>query len=107
MLKRASIFQSFDALKGFRELLLEQEKIKVDKVTLSEDALNTLDNEIHLIKEGMIVKVTYYDKDGYYLKEGVVSKINFEMKLLQIVKQKINMKDIVKIECEEIEKFMY
>ena len=39
--QRAQIFQSFDALKGFREILREQERIVVPKKILSEDDLDT------------------------------------------------------------------
>lgn len=36
---RAQIFQSFDALKGFREILKEKERVIVPKKILSEDDL--------------------------------------------------------------------
>ena len=52
--KRAQIFQSFDALKGFREILNEQERVIVQKKELSEDDLNQLDYIIHQIKVGMM-----------------------------------------------------
>ena len=37
MPKRPQIFQAFDALKGFRELLKEQEEVHVPERILSED----------------------------------------------------------------------
>ena len=43
---RAQIFQSFDALKGFREILKEKERIIVPKKILSEDDLAELDYKI-------------------------------------------------------------
>ena len=58
---RAQIFQSFDALKGFREILKEKEIVIVPKKILSEDDLAEVDYKVHQIKVGMIVKVTYYD----------------------------------------------
>ena len=38
-IQRAQIFNSFDALKGFKELLREKEKITVPERHLSEDDL--------------------------------------------------------------------
>ena len=102
---RPSIFQSFDALKGFRELLKDQERVVVEKRILSEDDLQILDRKIHQIKEGMMVKITYFDNNQYILKEGVLSKINFNTKFIQVVKEKIKMENIVDIECDEIEGF--
>ena len=54
---RAQIFQSFDALKGFREILKEKERVVVPKKVLSEDDLAELDYKIHQIKIGMIIKI--------------------------------------------------
>lgn len=96
--KRAQIFQSFDALKGFREILNEQERVIVPKKELSEDDLNQLDYIIHQIKVGMIVQVIYYEKNQYVKLEGIVSKFNLDTKIIQIVKTKINLLDILSIE---------
>lgn len=96
--KRAQIFQSFDALKGFREILNQQERVIVPKKKLSEDDLDQLDHIIHQIKVGMIIQVVYYENKQYVQIEGVVSKINLDTKILQIVKTKINLLDIVSIE---------
>lgn len=98
--KRAQIFQSFDALKGFREILNEQERVIVPKKELSEDDLNQLDYIIHQIKVGMIIQVVYYENKQYVQIEGIVSKINLDTKILQIVKTKINLFDIINIEIK-------
>ncbi len=97
-IQRAQIFQSFDALKGFREVLREQEKIEVPKIELSEDDKDMLDWKIRQIKKGMIVSLVYYDNGKYIKIQGMVSKINFDTKLLQIVKTQINMLNIIEIE---------
>lgn len=95
--QRAQIFQSFDALKGFREILKEQERIVVPKKILSEDDLAELDYKIHQVKVGMIIQVVYYDKGEYIQLEGVVSKINLDTKVLIIVKTKINLLKIISL----------
>lgn len=95
--QRAQIFQSFDALKGFREILKEQERIIVPKKILSEDDLEELDYKIHQVKVGMIIQVVYYDKGQYIQLEGVVSKINLDTKIIQIVKTKIPLTTIINI----------
>lgn len=93
--KRAQIFQSFDALKGFREILNEQERVIVPKKELSEDDLEQLDYTIHQIQVGMVVQVVYYENKQYVQIEGIVSKINLDTKIIQIVKTKINLLDII------------
>lgn len=97
---RAQIFQSFDALKGFREIIKEQERIIVPKKILSEDDFEVLNWKVHQIKEQMIIGVTYYEKAEYVKVIGKVSKINLDTKVIQVVKKKIRLSDIVDIELD-------
>ena len=105
--ERAQIFQSFDALKGFREILKSKEQIVVDKKLLSGDELSELDYKIHQIRKGMMVKVVHYENGQYIETEGIVSKINLDTCFLQIVKKKISIRTIVKIECDDIEDVLF
>ncbi|SUO03490.1 YolD-like protein [Faecalicoccus pleomorphus] len=99
--QRAYIFQAFDALKGFRELLNEKERIVVEKRELSEDDLEMLDQQIHEVQQGDIIKIIYYDGKEYIQKTGMLTKIDLEVRYIQIVKEKIDLDQIVEIEIEE------
>lgn len=55
---RARLFLSFDALKGFKELLVED--TSVPRKELCEDQCYELDWKIHQLKEGDQVEVIYY-----------------------------------------------
>ena len=99
--QRAYIFQAFDALKGFRELLNEKERIVVEKRELSEDDLEMLDQKIHEVQQGDIIKIIYYDVTEYIQKTGMLTKIDLEVRYIQIVKEKIDLDRIVEIEIEE------
>lgn len=98
----AQIFLSFDALKGFRERLKEQERIIVPPKILSEDDLDELDRKIKQLKTGMIIQITCFDHDQYIQIKGMLSKINYESKTLQIVKTRIAFHDIIDIQADEI-----
>ena len=106
-IQRAHIFSSFDALKGFRELLKEEERIVVPKRILSEDDLEMLDKKIHQIEKGMIITVIYFDNGDYIKKTGIVSKIRLEERYIQIIKTKILLKDVVDIENDLLENVTY
>ncbi|MDY5232601.1 MAG: YolD-like family protein [Faecalicoccus sp.] len=101
--QRAHIFSAFDALKGFREMLKEQERIIVPKRMLSEDDLEILNQKIHAVEKGMMVTLTYFDNGDYVKQIGRVAKISFDENYIQIVKSKIPLKSIVDIQCEELE----
>ena len=99
--QRAQIFQSFDALQGFRETLREQERIVVPKKYLSEDDYEELNRTVHQIQPGMMVRVVFYDQGQYVELQGKVAKINLTTKMIQIVKSKFNITDFVDIEILE------
>lgn len=98
---RAQIFLSFDALKGFRQKLKEQEKITVSPKILSEDDLIILDRKIKQIKTGMIIQITYFHQNEYIQLKGMLSKISYDHKILQIVKTQISFKNIIDIQTDE------
>ena len=98
-IERAKLFAPFDSLKGLFEKINEKERIIVDKKDLCIDALDELDWKIKQIKAGEMIKIIYYDQDDYVSLEGMVSQIDLEYtKTLQIVKKKIALDKIIKIE---------
>ena len=98
---QAQIFQSFDSLKDFKEMIQECEVEIVSPRILSQDDYEILDERVHQIQKGMMVTIEYYDRIHYKRITGVVSKINLDTQILQIVKTKINLKQISYIQLEE------
>lgn len=99
--QRAYIFQAFDALKGFRELLKEKERVVVEKRELSEDDLKILDQKIHEVQKGDMLRIVYYDGKEYIQKTGVLIKVDIEQRYIQIVKQIIELDRIVEMDKEK------
>lgn len=98
--ERAKQFMPFDPLKGFREALLEKEKITVDKAELSEEAGELLDRTLHEIAIRDIVTVVYYDKGEYVKLTGMVSRIDMTARVLKVVNKKIAFDDIRELSRE-------
>ena len=103
--ERAKIFMPFDALKGFREILQNQEIIKIEKKELSEDKIKEIDLILSKLKKGMLVKITYYNNNlsSYQTIEGVLTNIDIIYKTITIVKNKINIVELYDIEIIEEE----
>ena len=97
--ERAKIFAPFDALKGFKEALIEEEIIKIPKVYLSEDQEVIINNILNDLKQGMMIEVIYYsDENKCYLKKtGIFTKIDLVNKLIFVVKNKIALDSIIDI----------
>ena len=97
--ERAKIFAPFDALKGFREMLKEEERVKEVKKELSQDMIDDLDNVINSLKLGMMIEVIFYDSkvESYKSLIGVFTKVDAIYKKLVVVKTRINLEDILSI----------
>lgn len=91
---RAKQFMPFEALKGFREALIEKERIIVPKRELSEEQKAELDFKLHQIRKMDIVTTEYYQNGEYVQITGVVSGIDKNSRVLKIVNTKISFDDI-------------
>jgi len=95
---RAKQFMPFAALKGYEEALRAKEKIVVDKKELSSERRDELDEIIHSIKKQDMVTVIYYEKTEYLRIVGMVSKLDFDSRFIQIAGTKIDFDNVFSIE---------
>ncbi len=97
-LDRAKQFLPFDALTGFKETILEIQKLKIDKACLSQDQTSNIDTKLKNIKIGSKVKIKYYYLLDYIETIGKVKKIdNFKHNIF-LDNSIINYDDILDIE---------
>ena len=94
-LERAKQFLPFNSLKGFYDLILEQEKIVTARKTLSSDEMERLSRIISNLSVGMLAKIQYYLVDGYVEKIGQITKIDPVYKTLNVVDETIPINDII------------
>lgn len=97
---RAKQFLPFAALKGLPEALAKKEKIVIEKMELSPEALEELDYKFQKVTKGKIVTVIHYCKGEYIKTTGMVARIDETSRVLQVVNQKILWDDIIDLECE-------
>lgn len=95
---RAKQFTPFDALKGFREAIAEQEIEYTPKKILSEDSLNELDRKLHEITPHDTVTITFYNGTTYEKVTGAVHGISTNHQSLVINHLTIYLKDIASID---------
>lgn len=100
--KRAQQFMPFAALKGYYDMIAERERVKEEKRELSEDQKELLTRKFQQLEKGMMVRVTYYDKDAYTTIEGLLAKIDWTFERLIVVKTEISMLDIYEVEFVEV-----
>ena len=91
--ERAKQFMPFSALKG----LASKEKIIVPKKELTQDYAEELNLKLKSLKAGSIITVVYYCKEEYIKLTGMIAKINYDSRIIQIVNTKIPFDDLLDI----------
>lgn len=95
---RAKQFLPFDSLKGFNEVLSEKRIEKEEKRELCDEVLMELNNIFNKIEVGSYVKIKHYKNKRYVESEGIVTKINYIKKKIELSKKEnINISDIINI----------
>lgn len=94
---RAKQFLPFDALRGFRESLLEVEKLVEGKKILTSDSEEELNKKFLTVDIGSRVLVKYYYQFEYIESYGIVKKIDTIYKNLYLDNSKISFDDILDI----------
>ena len=95
--ERAKQFMPFSALKGLEEALASKEKIIVPKKELTQDYAEELNLKLKSLKAGSIITVVYYCKEEYIKLTGMIAKINYDSRIIQIVNTKIPFDDLLDI----------
>lgn len=94
---RAKQFIPFDALKGFREAILEKEKNIIPKKILSEDIQEEINLTLTQITIGCNIAITYYDGESYTTITDQVKKISVPYHTIELTDISIAFNDILDI----------
>ena len=94
---RAKLFLPFDALKELQEHLRRVEKIKEDKLVLSSDINDDLNNKFNNLKVGDNILIKYYYNLEYIESSGILKKIDYNNRNIYLMNSVINIDDIVDI----------
>lgn len=98
MSDRAGQFMPFSALDGFYEIIRQRERVVVPKHEIAEDKAEELSGIIKSVKKGDMIRVVHYSEDEYISTEGIVTKIDIDLRKLVIVKTEIDFENIWEIE---------
>ena len=69
----------------------------VAKCSRSEDDYELINRQIYQLEVGMLVRVVYFAQGEYLQKEGRIAKLNLDTRIIQIVKTRIDLRNIVEI----------
>ena len=91
----------FAALRGYYELLQETARVPEPKHELTEEESLELSAVVQRVRKRQVARVRYYDRDAYTELTGCVSHIDLAARKLWVVKTRIPLDDIVRLEILE------
>lgn len=97
---RAVQFAPFASLRGYYDLVDQQEKFTQPRRELSEEETAKINAVLTVIKKGDMLRVVYYDTDSYRTAVGICRSINLTNRTLTVLDTLIPTDDIIYAEIE-------
>lgn len=97
---RAIQFQPFAALRGYYDIVREQERIVEPERELGEDEAAEISEKLLSLEKGDRVKIRYYNKTAYQNVIGKVVSIDFAYKRVRVEDATISFQKIYSIEIQ-------
>lgn len=95
--ERAKLFAPYAALKGYYELILEEEDTHEPRRELSEDDAAALSEQLARLEKGMHISVSWYNGKRYVTLRGTVTRYEPELHMLSLDDRRIGFRDIAAI----------
>ena len=96
--QRAKIFTSFSALKGFEELIREQENIYEEMPILSDDQYEDLNYAVSSLSIGDFITVKYYRDFHIKTVFGSVTKMSLQKREIFVDSKRICFDEMISID---------
>ena len=95
---RAKQFLPYAALRGFEELIEDEERIVHPRRELAEDEMEAISRTIGEICRGDRIAVTFYAVDTYFTARGIVSELDSVLRTLTVGGRCVSFDDVFSIE---------
>ena len=96
--QRAKVFTPFAALRGFEELIREQENAYDEMPELSDDQYEDLNFAVNSIRVGDMITVKYFREHKIRTLFGVVTKLSKEKRFINVKGDMIRFEEMIEIE---------
>ncbi len=96
--QRAKTFTPFAALKGFEELIREQENTYDEMPELSDDQYEDLNFAVNNVRAGDMITVKYFREHKIRILFGVVTKLSKEKRFINVKGDMIRFEEMIEIE---------
>lgn len=91
---RAAQFMPFAALRGYYELVRQQQRVREPRHELTDEEAEALSRTVSELRRGQVVRVVHYNRDAYETLTGCIARIDLVSRELMVVKTTIRLDDI-------------
>lgn len=95
---RARQFMPFASLRGYYDLIRQQERVREPRRELSDDQAEELSAVLAGFRRGDMVRVRHYVGDHYELTEGVLTEFDQVFRRMTIVRTELRFDDVISAE---------
>ncbi len=95
---RAQQFMPFAALTGYYQLIRDMQRVAEERHELTDEEAADLDRVLSQVRRGDLVRIRYYDRDGYTSRTDIVRQIDPALRKVRLEHIDIPFEDVLSVE---------
>lgn len=95
---RAQQFMPFAALTGYYQIIREMQRVVEERHELTDEEAAELDHVLAQVRRGDLVRIRYYERDGYVSRTDIVRQIDAALRKVRLEHMDIPFADVLSVE---------
>lgn len=95
---RAQQFMPFAALTGYYQMIRDMQRVVEDRHELTDEEAADLDRVLAQVHRGDLVRIRYYDRDGYVSRTDIVRQVDVALRKLRLRHHSVAFDDLLAVE---------
>lgn len=95
---RAQQFMPFAALTGYYQMIREMQRVAEERHELTDEEAASLDRVLSSVRRGDLVRVRYYEHDGYVSRTDIVRQVDPMLRKVRLAHMDIPFDDVLSVE---------
>lgn len=88
----------FAALTGYYQMIREMQRVIEERHELTDEEAAELDHVLAQVRRGDLVRVRYYERDGYVSRTDIVRQIDAALRKVRLEHMDIPFADVLSVE---------
>lgn len=88
----------FAALTGYYQMIREMQRVVEERHELTDEEAASLDRVLSSVRRGDLVRVRYYERDGYVSRTDIVRQVDPMLRKVRLTHMDIPFDDVLSVE---------